>query len=289
MKEKVKEMFASFVYALYKHGFFKNQIHVHSIDETINALIDTDNSLVRFGDGEITLISGIASVTQQGDEELAKRLRQVLTSNEDKLLIAIVDGFSGMEYMHKDSQNFWKKHFLKFQKDYRKYCSPERIYYNAFVSRCYYFMQDHSKCAEWFEKIKRIWKNKKVVIVEGEQTHNGVENNLFEGTAEIRRILCPSENAYEVYGQIMEACCRFGKENLFLLSVGATAKPLAYDLFRKGYRVIDIGNLDLEYEWYLEKVQTKKPLKKHKIIGIEENRQAGYAEYLQQVFCIIKK
>ena len=84
MKEKMKEFIASIVYALYEKGILKNHINVASIDETIDALIGTDNSLVRFGDGEITLISGIASATQQGSSELAKRLVQVLESDEDK-------------------------------------------------------------------------------------------------------------------------------------------------------------------------------------------------------------
>lgn len=288
MKEKIKEMIASFVYALYEKGVIKNQIHVSSIDETIDALIDTDNSLVRFGDGEITLISGIASATQQGNSELAKRLIQVLESDEDKLLIAIVDGFGNMDYLHKDSQNFWKKHFLKFRKDYNKYCHPGKVYYNALVSRCYYPMQDRSKCTEWFNKLKNVWKDKKVVFVEGERTHNGVENDLFSKTLEIKRILCPSQNAYGVYEQIVKACLKFDKEYLFLLSLGAAAKPLAYDLFMEGYRVIDIGNLDLEYEWNRIQAQGKIAIKKHEIIGAEENQNANYTEYLQQIYCVIQ-
>lgn len=288
MKEKIKEMVASFVYALYEKGVLKNYIHVASIDETIDALIGTDNSLVRFGDGEITLISGIASATQQGNSELARRLVQVLESDEEKLLVAIVDGFGNMDYFHRDSRNFWKKHFLKFRKDYNKYCHPGKVYYNALVSRCYYPMQNRSKCEEWFNKLKNVWKDKKVVIVEGEKTHNGVGNDLFSKTFEIKRILCPSQNAYGVYGQIIKACLKFDKAYLFLLSLGATAKPLAYDLFMEGYRVIDIGNLDLEYEWYRERAQEKIAIKKHEIVGVEENQKANYTEYLKQICCVIQ-
>ena len=288
MKEKIKEMIASFVYALYEKEVLKKHIQVSSIEETIDALIDTDNSLVRFGDGEIVLISGIASATQQENSELAKRLIQVLESDEDKLLIAIVDGFGNMDYLHRDSQNFWKKHFLKYRKDYNKYCHPGKVYYNALVSRCYYPMQDRSKCTEWFNKLKNVWKDKRVVFVEGERTHNGVENDLFSKTLEIKRILCPSQNAYGVYEQIVNTCLKFDKEHLFLLSLGAAAKPLAYDLFKEGYRVIDIGNLDLEYEWYRKRAQGKIAIKKHEIIGAEENQNANYTEYLQQIYCVIQ-
>lgn len=287
MKEKIKEIIASIVYALYEKGIFKNHIHVASIDETIDALLGTDNSLVRFGDGEITLISGIASATQQGNNELARRLVQVLESDEEKLLVAIVDGFGSMRHLHQDSQNFWKKHFLKYRKDYNKYCYPGKLYYNALVSRCYYPMQDRSKCAEWFDRLKNVWKGKKVVIVEGEKTHNGVENDLFSKALEIKRILCPSKNAFEVYGKIKEACLNFDREYLFLLSLGAAAKPLAYDLFVEGYRVIDIGNLDLEYEWYRDQAQRKTAVKKHEIIGVLDNINAGYTAYLEEISFIV--
>lgn len=286
MKERIKEIIASFVYALYESGILKDEIHVSSIDETIDALIGTDNSLVRFGDGEITLISGIASATQQGSSELSERLAQVLESDEDGLLVAIVNGFGSMDYLHRDSQNFWKKHFLKFRKVYNKYCHQGKTYYNALVSRCYYPMRDRSKCEAWFNKLKNVWKDKKIVIVEGEQTHNGVDNDLLSKALEIRRILCPSRNAYGVYDQIYKACLQFGKEYLFLLSLGASAKPLAYDLFMKGYRVIDIGNLDMEYEWYRKQAQGKIAIKKHEIIGAKENRDAGYTDYLEEIFYI---
>lgn len=283
MKERIKEIIASLVYALYEKGILKNQIHVHSIDETIDALVDTDNSLVRFGDGEITLISGIASVTQQGNSELAERLVQVLESDEDGLLVAVYGVFEGMEHLHRDSQNFWKKHLLKFRKDYNRYCRPDRIYYNTFMSRCYYSMKDRSKCEQWFDRIRNIWKDKDIVVVEGEQTHNGVGNGLLSGAHTVQRIICPSKDAYSIYKQILETCMKFDREYLFLLSIGAAAKPLAYDLFKEGYRVIDIGNMDLEYEWYLRKTKGKIPLEKHGIIGQEENQRAGYDEYLKQI------
>ena len=129
------EFIAAFVYELYQKGILKNRIHVHSIDETIDALVDTDNSLVRFGDGEITLISGIASATQKGNDELARQLVQVLESNEDKLLVAIYGVFDGLDHLHRNSRNFWRKHLLKFRRDYERYCCSDKIYYNTFTKK----------------------------------------------------------------------------------------------------------------------------------------------------------
>ena len=38
---------------------------------------------------------------------------------------------------------------------------------------------------------------------------------------------------------------------MILIALGPTATVLAYDLAKQGYWALDIGHLDLEYEWYL--------------------------------------
>ena len=101
------------------------------------------------------------------------------------------------------------------------------------------------------------------------------------------RILCPSENAVDLLDEIESACLKQSKDALYLLSVGPTAKLIADDLFRTGRRVIDIGNLDMEYEWFLRKAADKVKLEKHKIVGEEANRQAGYDTYWDEVTDVI--
>jgi hypothetical protein len=39
--------------------------------------------------------------------------------------------------------------------------------------------------------------------------------------------------------------------------MGPTAKPLAYELALEGFQALDIGNLDIEYEWFLKGDKTK--------------------------------
>ena len=67
------------------------------------------------------------------------------------------------------------------------------------------------------------------------------------------------------------------------MSVGVAAKFLALELFQRGYRVLDIGNLDMEYEWYVRQSHGKCKLEKHEVIGEEANRAAGYEAYLEQI------
>ena len=44
----------------------------------------------------------------------------------------------------------------------------------------------------------------------------------------------------------------YGENKLILIALGPTATVLAYDLAKAGYWALDIGHLDLEYEWFLK-------------------------------------
>ena len=47
---------------------------------------------------------------------------------------------------------------------------------------------------------------------------------------------------------------KFDKNVLILIALGPTASVLAYDLYKFNYQVVDIGHVDIQYEFYLRKV-----------------------------------
>jgi hypothetical protein len=51
---------------------------------------------------------------------------------------------------------------------------------------------------------------------------------------------------------------RLNIDRLVLVALGPTATILAYDLALKGYQCIDIGHLDIEYEWFINKIDIDK-------------------------------
>lgn len=290
MKRRLKDMLAAVVYFLYEKGILRNRIQVHTIDETIDELLSTEKSMVRFGDGEIVMIRGGDLMLQKAAPEIGEGLARILAYPYDDLIVTIPGIFDTLSDHHKASRQFWRDHLLFCRGTYERYCNPDRVYYTTFVSRCYYFGSDRSNCGRWFAKIRKIWENRDVVIVEGAKTHNGVGNDLLDTARSVERIICPPKDAYGALPKILEACARYEKDRLFLLSVGVAAKFLALDLFRKGYRVLDIGNMDLEYEWYVRKAPDKMPLAKHDIVGEAANREAAaqdreYGKYLEQVKC----
>ena len=285
MNKKVKQMIADTVYEMYEvpRKTKGPKIHVLSVDDTIKAVSNPKMSMIRFGDGEIQMIRGKALAFQKSNQELAEGLREALRAHDENLIITIPDIFNGLDQYEKPSQEFWKDHLLFCRKIYYENCDPKTAYGSTSVSRCYSTLRDQSKSGAWFASMRSIWNGKKVTVVEGAGSHTGVTNDLLDSAAAVERILCPPSQAYAAYQEILNTCEKIDPERLVLLSIGPSAKPLGLALFRKGYRILDIGNLDTEYEWYRAGAKTKTDIPKHHILTEEENIKAGYTKYLSEV------
>ena len=129
------------------------------------------------------------------------------------------------------------------------------------ITRPYIDLKDKKESENLFNNLKEIWDNRDVVIIEGEQTRLGVGNDLFNNIKSIKRIICPAKNAFNKYNYILDEAKTISKDKLILIALGPTATVLAYDLNKLGYQAIDVGHIDIEYEWFLQKVTEKVKLK----------------------------
>lgn len=288
MNKQIKQLIADVVYECYRIAGTltgKSRIKVLSIDDTIRRIREQNLSMIRFGDGEITLIRGKSLAFQGGSRQIVEDLRTALRAQEDGLIITIPDifGNNSLDQYVPASREFWKDHLLFCRKIYYENCSPDIEYGTTSISRCYITLQDQSRCREWFDEIRQIWAGKDVTIVEGAGSHTGVTNDLMDTAASVERILCPPRKAYDSYQQILETCDNIPRDRLVLLAIGPSAKPLGLHLFHQGYRVLDIGNLDTEYEWFLSGTKEKVRIAKQQIVTEEQNREAGYTQYLSEI------
>ncbi len=242
---------------------------IKSIDETIDEIIGKRLSVSRYGDGEFDQIDGRREGYQEPDPLLSERLKEVLVKPVSGHIVGLADIYGDLSHLDKKYADYFRNVMLKYRKDHYRYIDMDRVYYNAFISRVYSEMKDKTKSKAWFEKTKKIWDNRDVVIVEGALTRFGAGNSLLDNACSVKRILCPSEGAFGKYQQILDTCCQF-KENdnlLFILALGPTATVLAYDLAKEGYQAVDIGHFDIEYEWYLRGVKEHKVIIKGKYIN----------------------
>ena len=232
-------------------------IQVKGIDETLDYIIEHKPSLVRFGDGEINMLAGDSIPYQDYDEELVSIMRDIIgQESREELVVCLPDAFTDRFKFTSWAIPFWKDHMDHYMDFYRELCS-DSWYGSTFVSRPYIDFEDKSQAKAQFEKLKSIWKNRDLLIVEGVTSRSGVGNDLFDEANSIKRIICPSHSAFSRVHEIEQEIEKHAAGRLILCMLGPTAKVLAYHLSRKGYQVLDIGHIDSEYEWMKMGAKTK--------------------------------
>ena len=232
-------------------------IQVKGIDETLDYIIENKSSLVRFGDGEINMLAGHSIPYQDYDEELVSIMRDIIGQESRKeLVVCLPDAFTDRFRFTSWAIPFWKDHMDHYMDFYRELCS-DSWYGSTFVSRPYIDFEDKSQAKAQFEKLKSIWKNRDLLIVEGATSRSGVGNDLFDEANSIKRIICPSHSAFSRVHEIEQEIEKYAAGRLILCMLGPTAKVLAYHLSRKGHQVLDIGHIDSEYEWMKMGAKTK--------------------------------
>lgn len=273
---------------------FRNNRHivpiVESIDLTIEKIITDKCSVSRYGDGEILLTANSSSIGfQKNNKALADRLVEVLQSQSDNHLVCISDAFQDMDRYNRRAARFWRTHFYLYGYLWDKYLSNDRIYYNTFITRPYMDFKSKEKSEQWFSMLKRIWDKRDVIFIEGDKSRLGVGNDLFDNAHSIRRILCPPRDAFSSYNKILEKALDQNRDSLFLIALGPTATVLAYDLYNNGCQAIDVGHVDIEYEWFKMNAKRKVSLSSKYVNEAMDGRALSDGDdiYRSQVICSI--
>lgn len=224
---------------------------IKSVNDTIDVILNKNVSISRYGDGEFKLILGRDLGFQKYNLKLVNRLKEILKNKQSNHIVGLLNVYEDLSMYTDDAKEYFR--------DYLQYCPRKfqyslldrgRTYYDSFITRPYICYRNRANAQDTFSKMKQIWDNRKVLIVEGDRTRLGRGNDLFNNVKECRRILCPAENAFDVYDDILKEVKRIDTGYLVLIALGPTATVLAYDLAQSGYQAIDIGHIDIEYEWY---------------------------------------
>jgi len=226
---------------------------VKSIPETIDKILMDKVSICRFGDGELLYISEKRSLPfQRQEERLRNYFIEILQSENKKILIGLPIGYQSLENLKKEAKVTWRAIISWTYPGVKKNLKKDKIYYNASMTRLYMDYDDTSHSGEWFKKVQSIWNDRDILLIEGEKSRLGIGNDLFKNAISVKRILGPAHNAFDQFDNILNYAKQQSKDYLVLVAMGPTAKPLAYELALDGFQAIDIGNLDVEYEWFLK-------------------------------------
>lgn len=183
---------------------FNKKPKIEYTDETINFLLENNCSMSRYGDGEFSLISGESLKFQPYNKELATKLKNILISDDKNIIIGIPYAINALDSYTYKAQKYWGKYLNLNRNKIYKLLDMEKQYFDTQVTRLYMDTSDKLKVRDRFNKLKKIWYRKTIVIVEGEKSRLGVGNDLFSNANSISRIICPSIDAYNKYNDILK-------------------------------------------------------------------------------------
>ena len=240
--------------------YFMKAPQVLSVDETLNLIIQEHYSVSRNGDGELDLMMGEEIEFQHKDPRLASIMREAISTNMDKYLSCLLDIFENYDQFTPKAHTYFNNYLKEKRYFYYKYSTAKR-YGNSAISRFYMGLADKSQSIHQVNRLKEIWAGQDVILVEGKDSRLGVNNDLFSGAHSLRRILGPAENAFDFYDELISKVKEVSTpNNLILLALAPTATAMAYELAKAGYWAVDIGHIDIEYEWYRMGATTKVPI-----------------------------
>lgn len=238
---------------------------VLNIKDSLLYILKHRVSISRYGDGELLLMEKYSIGFQQADPTLASRLEQVAKDPIPNHRVCIPgvfpSFFSSLSSINKEAIHFWEQFLFHgnglsfFNKTFRS--SP---YLSTNISRFYMHLVNKDMASQYIDLWMKIFKDRKLLLVEGTGSKLGFYNDLFCGAAAIKRIVCPAENAFTHYQDILDTTLKHATDHLVLIALGPTATVLAYDLAKQGVQALDIGHIDIEYEWYKMGATEKVPV-----------------------------
>lgn len=258
-----------FKYVIYVRTYkIRKKLQIQNSVETLQHILRHRSSISRFGDGELRMIAyylkkGNAvydvDTFQQYDDKLAERLLEVLLSEKSNCLVCLPYVFKKFS-MYKCYERFHYEREYAYYENLWRYVYARRkqmSFGDSCFTRFYYNRNDISDLSLYVQQMKQVWDKQDIVFLEGEKSRIGVGNDLFDNAKSIQRFLLPATNAFQKYDEILAAVKQMPKDKLYLIALGHTATVLAYDMSQLGFWAIDIGHVDIEYEWMRMGAKTK--------------------------------
>lgn len=238
------------------------KLRIADSQTTIKTIIEDNCSIARFGDGELRLLSGLDTDFQNANPLIVSKLQEIISQPTEGLLIGLPHVWKKLWPLKYRALEYWGTYLNHHLKDrILPYVNFSMQYYDASFTRFYIDYRTNKNARCLVPLIKNIWDDRDICFIEGEYSRLGIGNDFFDNAKSIHRILCPATNAFCFYGQILKEANKLPKGTLFLIALGMTATCMAYDLHNNGFQAIDIGHVDVEYEWYKMGAKDKVSLK----------------------------
>lgn len=212
-------------------------------EELIDFLVKHNKSLIRWGDGESSILYGSDLMFQDYDPELKKEMLQFLKNHtkNNRFILGINHQF--ICFCLED----YKKQSINRQKMWRttryimhKFCSEDTVYGDTLLFRPYSNVENND--------FERLWGNKHILLISSKTEHADKILNKTNAKS-VQQIKIPPKNSYAIINEVMDKSLKLlqefpydNNEVRILISGGPAGKALAHRLILKGYIVYDVGH-----------------------------------------------
>lgn len=236
----------------YRKGAYCRQLDVLNPKETVQILEQRAVSLIRYGEGEISLIRGEGIPFQSYDEKLAGRLKELLRTQEEGLCIGIPYYF-----LHpvKNLTPYAMQRALAVavqRSVLLRGCNRNMQYLDACVMNAY---QTYAKYdfKSHYNQMQALLSGRDVTVVCGEEILDRLQYKALDVCKSAVYVYGPAMNAYSEYDALLDKVLKTDKNRLVLVAMGPTAKALVYDLYKAGYQAWDMGHYFKDYDAYMRR------------------------------------
>lgn len=194
--------------------------------ETLDRVV-AGESIARYGDGEFKICRGAGIKSQEGNDRMSERMREILIDSGQCLV--------GIPNIRSETPKaeFWGKYM-----GYARHLNPARSYVSSFITR--------PDSAPWidedsyWQRLESLWVGQSVTLVRGSSKSLTADDLI--GAKEITEIVAPRQHAFAEYDSLMK---RIGTPKRAILCLGPTATIMAVDLCAKGVHAIDAGHIGM--------------------------------------------
>lgn len=215
------------------------------------ALLETHpKSFVRTGDGEIRLMWGLDQPFQKYEKEVADRMLMSLRQPREDIYIGLNSGYF-VSNVNSIGNSFNRRHAYDFRQFYLQNCSTETTYIDALFT---FYEFDKGKTPyydTYFARWRKLFRDKKLVIICGEGILDHLEHDIFELAASKQFIYGPRRHAWDLHDQIIQRIQEEAdKDSLLIFILGMAGKAMIPEVTDLGYMAWDMGHLAKSYNAY---------------------------------------
>lgn len=174
-------------------------VRIMDKSQSLDFLINNDVALARYGDGELNTIMGGDIHFQKFDSNLRNRLIEILRSNYTELAIGIPPYLRSYKGVKSIVRDFWRMNMSTGRMHWYRYCRWNKTYIDGQFTWSLTDAEKPEANISIMEKVPLLWEDKDLLIVEGMTGRLGVGSDMLSNSKSIKRILCPSRDAFTCY------------------------------------------------------------------------------------------